>query len=189
MRMAIREMSESDIEGVARVRIQGWRYAYPGMVPREVLDGLSAARFAAGLRRALPDEPPGRVHLVADGEGVGVVGWSHFGPYRPVEELGEGKPDEGDGDGATSWGELYAIYVLPEFIGVGIGRALMRATLDGLADGGHEGARLWVLRGNAPSRRFYERAGFAHDGAENVLDMEGEPVTEVRYARWLRPPA
>lgn len=185
MRMVIRHMSESDAEGVAQVRTQGWRHAYPGMVPRAVLDGLSAARTAAGLRRALPDEPPGRAHLVADGEGVGVIGWTCYGPYRPVERLDDGEPDE---DGAGGWGELYAIYVLPGFMGVGVGRALLRAALDALAEAGHEGVRLWVLRDNAPARRFYARAGFTEDGAENVLDMAGEPVTEVRYARESRPP-
>jgi RimJ/RimL family protein N-acetyltransferase len=59
----------------------------------------------------------------------------------------------------------------------------MGASLDGLTARGHQRVRLWVLRDNAPSRRFYERAGFRADGAANVLDMGGVPVTEVRYAR------
>jgi GNAT superfamily N-acetyltransferase len=180
MRLAIRELTASDAEAVAQARVQGWRHAYAGLVPQQVLDGMDAEAFAAGLRGALLDMPPQHVHLVADLEGEGVVGWTCFGPYRPVEEIG----DEAREPGAP-WGELYAIYVLPALIGRGLGRALMGAALDGLAAQGHGRARLWVLRGNAPSRRFYERAGFAPDGAANVLEMAGEPVTEVRYARSL----
>jgi RimJ/RimL family protein N-acetyltransferase len=43
---------------------------------------------------------------------------------------------------------------------------------------------LWVLRDNTRARRFYERAGFAPDGATDVLDRLGG-VTEVRYRRAL----
>ena len=43
---------------------------------------------------------------------------------------------------------------------------------------------LWVLRDNQRARRFYERAGFAPDGAINVLTGLGG-VIEVRYQRPL----
>ncbi|MGP3967465.1 GNAT family N-acetyltransferase [Streptomyces sp. 6N223] len=184
MSCAIREMTVSDTDAVAQARVQGWRHAYAGIVPQQVIDGLDTGRVSAGLRDSLPGKPVDRIHLVAEDAGEGVIGWAHFGPYRPIDGLDEpgGAADGGEEPG---WGELYAIYVLPAFIGLGVGRALMAATLDGLAARGEERARLWVLRDNAPARRFYERAGFRPDGAENVLDMDGVPVTEVRYARTL----
>ena len=41
-----------------------------------------------------------------------------------------------------------------------------------------------MLEANARARRFYERAGFAPDGARHVLDdLDG--VTEIRYRRAL----
>jgi hypothetical protein len=43
---------------------------------------------------------------------------------------------------------------------------------------------LWVLRDNWRARRFYERAGFAPDGATNVLTGLGD-VLEVRYRQQL----
>lgn len=45
---------------------------------------------------------------------------------------------------------------------------------------------LWVLKGNARARRFYERAGFRPDGAEEPFEVEGVAVPEVRYVRALR---
>jgi ribosomal protein S18 acetylase RimI-like enzyme len=182
MRRAIREMTAADTDAVAQARIQGWRHAYAGLVPQSVLDGLDPGRFSARLRDSLPGKPPDHIHLVAEGAGEGVVGWACFGPYRPIDGLDD------PGAGGDGWGELYALYLLPAFIGRGVGRALMATALDGLAARGQKRARLWVLRDNAAARRFYERAGFRPDGAENTLDMDGVPVIEVRYARELAVP-
>ena len=43
---------------------------------------------------------------------------------------------------------------------------------------------LWVLEANARARCFYQRAGFAPDGARHVLDDLGG-VIEIRYRRAL----
>ena len=44
---------------------------------------------------------------------------------------------------------------------------------------------LWVLKGNARARRFYVRAGFRADGAEEPFEVDGVGVPEVRYVRVL----
>ena len=44
---------------------------------------------------------------------------------------------------------------------------------------------LWVLKGNDRARRFYQRAGFTADGAEEPFDVDGVAVPEVRYVREL----
>ncbi|MEV5463785.1 GNAT family N-acetyltransferase, partial [Streptomyces cellulosae] len=38
---------------------------------------------------------------------------------------------------------------------------------------------------NDRARRFYERAGFRADGAEEPFEVDGVAVPEVRYARPL----
>ncbi|RAS29045.1 hypothetical protein BCL80_107157 [Streptomyces avidinii] len=48
---------------------------------------------------------------------------------------------------------------------------------------------LWVLKENVRARRFYERAGFRPDGAEETFEAGGARVPEVRYTRPLTPPA
>lgn len=80
---------------------------------------------------------------------------------------------------------MYAIYLDPEHLGTGVGRALMREALRQCAALGHERVYLWVVRGNARARRFYERAGFHADGAEEPYEVEGVAVPEMRYVREL----
>lgn len=57
-----------------------------------------------------------------------------------------------------------------------------------MAAGFHEMA-LWVLKENWRARRFYERAGFLPDGAEEPFEVGGAVVPEVRYVRALMGPA
>ncbi|MFI9202064.1 GNAT family N-acetyltransferase [Streptomyces sp. NPDC053048] len=166
----IRKMTDDDLEPVAALRVAGWRSAYAGLVPRSHLDAMDAAADAArhrALRARGDDTDDTVVHEVAERAGE-VVGWVCYGPCR----------DAGPPAGS---GELYALYVHPELIGTGVGRALWEAALGGARRRGYARMTLWVLKGNARARRFYEHAGWAPDGAESLDDIDGTPVPEVRY--------
>jgi ribosomal protein S18 acetylase RimI-like enzyme len=79
---------------------------------------------------------------------------------------------------------VYAIYVVPAWWAAGAGRALMDTALAALRADGYLRAVLWVLADNTRARRFYQRAGFAPDGASTILTGLGG-VLEVRYRRDL----
>ena len=169
----IRDMTLADCEAVATVRVRGWQSAYAGLMPQAHLDAMDIAGNTRLQRRYLAS-PNGVVNVVAERPGTGVVGWAALGPYREDgRRLGRG--------------ELYAIYVLPEQTGTGVGRALMAEVLARATAAGHPDLALWVLKENAPARRFYERAGFRADGAEEPFDVDGVAVPEVRYVRTLTP--
>lgn len=170
----IRDMTVDDCEAVARVRVRGWQSAYAGLMPQAYLDAMDIAEDAE-RRRGFFTEAGAGVNVVAERASLGVVGWAAYGPYRE------------DGERVVR-GELYAIYVLPEQTGTGVGRALMAEVLARAAAAGHPGLALWVLKDNAPARRFYEQAGFRADGAEVPFDVDGVAVAEVRYVRTLSPP-
>ncbi|MER5279802.1 GNAT family N-acetyltransferase [Streptomyces sp. NPDC002809] len=170
----IRDMTVDDCEAVATVRVRGWQSAYAGLMPQAHLDAMDIAEDAE-RRRGFFAADDAVVNLVAERAGLGVVGWAAYGPYRE-----NGK--------RLARGELYAIYVAPEQTGTGAGRALMAEVLARAAAAGHPDLALWVLAGNAPARRFYERAGFHADGAEEPFEVDGVPVPEVRYVRPLSPP-
>ncbi|MEV5797908.1 GNAT family N-acetyltransferase [Streptomyces collinus] len=166
----VRPMALADCDRVAEIRIRGWQHAYRGMMPQPYLDRLSVAQDAARHRARFGQGDGTVVNLVAERDGE-VVGWAAHGPYRD------------DVVGRTEDAELYAIYVDPARTGAGVGRALLAEAVGQCAR--YPRMRLWVLKENASARRFYERAGFHSDGAEEPYDVDGVPVPEVRYTRPL----
>lgn len=167
----VRAMADDDCEAVAVVRVRGWRYAYAGLVPQAYLDAMSVTEETA-LRRERFAEGAGQVvNLVAERDGR-VAGWGCYGPGR-------------DADVDAGAAELYAIYVRPELLSTGVGRALMDALTSRAADDDYTSMTLWVLAGNERARCFYAKAGFVPDGAEESFDVDGVAVPEVRYGRRL----
>ncbi|MBX9361647.1 GNAT family N-acetyltransferase [Streptomyces sp. WAC04114] len=165
-------MTLADCEGVAEVRVGGWRSAYRGLVPQSYLDRLSVEEDAERRRAYLAQGDGSVVNLVAEDTGGEIVGWACHGPYR-------------DGEVGTEDAELYAVYVHPDQMGRGVGRALLAESVARCAAAGHGRLLLWVLKENDRARRFYERAGFRADGAEEPFEVDGVDVPEVRYSRPL----
>ncbi|MEU2745740.1 GNAT family N-acetyltransferase [Streptomyces collinus] len=170
--LRIREMTPADCDRVAEIRVGGWRSAYQGLIPQSYLDGLSVEEDAERRRTYLSQGDGSVVNLVAEDTGGELVGWACHGPYREGEVL-------------TGDAELYALYVHPKRLGQGAGRALLARSVAGCSAAGHGRVLLWVLKGNDRARRFYERAGFRADGAEEPFEVDGVAVPEVRYARTL----
>nr|WSZ99392.1 GNAT family N-acetyltransferase [Streptomyces sp. NBC_00857] len=167
----VREMTVADCEAVAVIRVRGWRYAYAGLLPQAYLDAMSVTEETALRRERLAEGAGLVVNLVAE-RGGRVAGWGCYGPGR-----------DADADAGTA--ELYAIYVRPESLSTGVGRALMDALTSRAAEDDYTSMLLWVLARNERARHFYAKAGFAPDGAEESFDVDGVAVPEVRYARRL----
>lgn len=171
----IRAMTLGDCAAVADIRVRGWQAAYAGMIPQGYLDAMDAAEDTE-RRRAYLTTDGGPLNLVAETSDATVTGWACYGPCR-------------DKGAHPRSGELYALYVHPARIGTGTGHSLLaevisRASVDGFGE-----LALWVLRENVRARRFYERAGFRPDGAEEAFEAGGTMVPEVRYVRALSPSA
>lgn len=116
--------------------------------------------------RGLISEPPPHMHwLVVDGE-RGLAGFASLGASRDEPEPA---------------GELFAIYVLPDESGRGVGQALMSETLTRLRAEGFGEAILWVFEDNTRARRFYEAAGWRADGGSKDEEWLGTAVREIRY--------
>jgi len=139
-----------------------------GIVPQRVLDGLSIERREAYWLERLTDRGDRRT-WVADRDGT-LVGFVTAGPTRDDDLRAE----------APRAGEVYAIYVSADAQGRGVGRSLMDAALTWLRDAGRDPIAVWVIVGNDPATRFYERLGFRPDGARQPIDFDGTPVDEIR---------
>jgi len=160
---AVRDARPDDARAVAEVHVASWRVAYAGLLPADVLAGLSVdAR--ADMWTTLLAEPAHHLLVLAAPE---VVGFASLGPERAE----------------PARGELYAIYLDPAWWGRGAGRRLHDAALERLATAGYDVAVLWVLRTNARATRFYRAAGWRPDGAEKRERSHGAVLDEVRYRR------
>jgi ribosomal protein S18 acetylase RimI-like enzyme len=73
-----------------------------------------------------------------------VIGFSNFGPTRYSEYPFKA--------------EIYAIYLLKEFQGYGVGKALFQKSLQSLSGQGFESLLIWVSKDN-PSVCFYKGMG------------------------------
>ena len=168
MAAAVRRATPEDAAAIARVHVLGWQAAYAHVFPEEALASLDVERRREQWTGWIEAADTRVLAGLLDGE---VVGFASVGASR-------------DDDAAES-GELYAIYVRPDAWGSGVGPSLMEAALDALRELGFREATLWVLDDNPRARRFYERTGWATDGAEKPDEFFGVAIREVRYRRRL----
>lgn len=159
--MRIREAVLEDAEGIARVHVDSWRTTYKGIVSESVLQQLSYEQRAENWRRGI-----GKNALyVAEDESGRIVGFATGGKER----TGNYDVD----------GELYAIYLLNEVQGQGIGRKLTRIIASTLQEQGFVSMLVWVLDRN-PSKQFYESLG-GQPIDEAMIDIGGEEFKEIAY--------
>ena len=182
--VVIRAGSAADAAQVAAVQREGWFAAYAGIIPDEIIDRVTAPDDGARVRQTFRTRPWQRMIVaVPDGEDAGIVGYASFGPETDVLSAPWPHPLSTGGE-ERRVAELYALYVRPAWWSTGTGRALTERVLARSARAGYSSITLWVLRDNRRARRFYERAGFAPDGATNELTRLGG-VIELRYRRTL----
>jgi GNAT superfamily N-acetyltransferase len=174
--MRIRRALPADSPIIGQIRIRGWRAAYRGLVGDDTLDAMSDVGREPQRRERLRRPPARSGAWVVETDGQ-VVGFALTGPTRDL-----------DVDRSTT-GEVFAIYLEPEFVGRGFGRALFGRALQDLRAMGFVRVSVWVLADNRVGRRFYEAAGLRADGVEQTEQMDGSAMREVRYVMELADPA
>jgi GNAT superfamily N-acetyltransferase len=140
-------------------------------MPEEVLAEMTRFERAPRWQAALARDSEQRVWIAErDGRGLGFLAW---GPAR-----------DADLDRGTA--ELNSLYVDEEAAGSGLAARLMDQALREMGEVPYRRSVLWVLENNARARRFYERSGWAADGARKVIREWGGELPSVRYAIALR---
>ena len=146
MAIAIKPMeTDEEIKGKAFVHWKCWQETYPGLVSQEYLDKFT-------LEKSEERAFLWRDNILVAKEGDRVIGFVGYGGHGPEE------PD---------MGEVFALYVLPEYHGTGVGRQLMDAALEKLA--AYPKICLWAVKGNGRAVRFYEKNGFRLTGEEKTV--------------------
>lgn len=164
--MKIRPAESRDAAGIARVHVESWQTSYSGIVPQSYLDKLSVERRTEGWRQILAEGAESSINFVAEtneGEIIGFVGGGNEREAIPGYD-----------------GELYAIYLLKDAQGKGVGRKLFKALVQALVERGYNGMTLWVFRDNPTARQFYERLG-GQLIAQKTFTLAETDLVEVAY--------
>lgn len=167
--ITIRSARPADARGIARLDVETWRSTYPGVLATSYLVGLSERRREAGWRGVILHEPRD-VRIAVNGRGD-IVGFGSCGPNRSDRFF---------------VGEVFTLYVAPDWQNHGIGRRLLIALFRRLVAAGRHSAIIWVLRDN-PARFFYERLG-GRPASRKSLAVGGVAVEAIAYG-WRDLPA
>jgi ribosomal protein S18 acetylase RimI-like enzyme len=132
-----RRARPEDAADVAAIHDAAWRGAYRGLIPGADLEKMISRRGPRWWQSALGRGS--RVLVLTFGDDV--AGYANFGRNRA-----RSLPFEG---------EIYELYLKPEYQGLGFGRRLFKDARKELASAGFEGLAIWALADNDPAVGFY----------------------------------
>ncbi|WP_102398756.1 GNAT family N-acetyltransferase [Haloimpatiens massiliensis] len=160
----VRYADVDDAKILGQIHSESWKVAYKGVVPDEVLNNITAEKRQKYFEKALTEGWEEDAIIFKDDKAVGLI---CIGKCR-------------DEDKEEFWGEIWGIYLLPEYWNMGIGFELINWGLNELKRRNYKKIALWVLEGNLNARNFYEKMGFKHDGTIKKITI-GKTLNEYRY--------
>jgi L-amino acid N-acyltransferase YncA len=159
--LTIRRATPEDAAKIAHIHIASWRTTYAGIVPDTYLAALNEVERETQWRQWLASDTP----IYISELDKQLVGFAAAGPIRESIE--------------TYDAELYAIYILQQAQGQGIGTALLKQLATSLRNQGFRSMAVWVLEQN-PAKHFYTRTG-AQPLMSKEIEIGGATLTEVAY--------
>ena len=158
----IRRAEPEDAGAIADVHYDAWQGAYAGIIPHRALSSMINRRgkswWADAIRRA--------ASVLVVELGGEVVAYATLGRNRARE--------------LPQQGEIYELYVRPEYQGIGLGTRLFSAAREKLAAHGLSGLVVWALEENGNALGFYAGAG-GRDIAEGVEIFDQKALRKVAF--------
>jgi GNAT superfamily N-acetyltransferase len=140
--ISIRKSTLEDAKNVALVHVQAWQQSYENIITADYLNNISLENRLHLREKILRDNSPEQVHLTALHDDK-IIGFCDAGPSFEFNK--------------NYRGEIYAIYLLKEFKGLGIGKQLLKKEHQHLIEKNLFPYIAWVLKDNKIAREFYER--------------------------------
>ncbi len=137
----IRKAKPSDAAAVAETHDEAWRAAYQGVIPGLELDRLINRRGPEWWDSAI--RKGSRIAILAFGDKV--AGYANYGRNRARSLFYDG--------------EIYELYLRPEYQGLGFGRRLFTSARRDLGQSGLKSLVVWALSDNEPAVEFYRTLG------------------------------
>lgn len=137
----IRRAKASDAAAVAETHDEAWRAAYQGIIPGIELDKLISRRGPEWWDSAI--RKGSRVSILGFGDKI--AGYANYGRNRARSLYYDG--------------EIYELYLRPEYQGLGFGRRLFTSARRDLGQSGMKSMVIWALSDNDPAVEFYRALG------------------------------
>ncbi len=137
----LRRAKAADAAGLAEAHDQAWYTAYQGIIPGKELEKLIIRRGPLWWEQAI--RKGSRITVLQFGESI--AGYANYGRNRAR--------------GLFYDGEIYEIYLRPEFQGLGFGRRLFTAARKDLNQSGLKSLVVWALSENESAVEFYRALG------------------------------
>ncbi len=158
----IRRADSGDADAIAEVHRAAWNGAYSGIIPHKALMAMVNRRGAQWWANAIRNA----TSILVIEIGGSIAGYATIGRSR-AKQL---KPQ----------GEIYELYLRPEYQGIGLGSRLFAAARQRLAQFGLQGLVVWALEENEAAMTFYANAG-GHDIAEGVEVFDQKALRKVAF--------
>lgn len=158
----IRKAEPDDADDIAEVHDSAWRNAYAGIIPHRALNRMIGRRGPKWWSHAIKRSA---TVLVAEIGGE-VAGYATLGRNRARE--------------LKQQGEVYELYLRPEYQGIGLGSRLFLEARKMLASSGLKGVVVWALEENQNAVSFYDGAG-GRDMAEGVEVFDHKALRKIAF--------
>ena len=150
----IRLKTDNDkFKDIAKVYAESWQYAYKDILPDRYLKKLTDYKWTKNIKNKA------FTHIVAI-DGGKIIGTSAV---------------------RLDNGEVVAIYLLPHYIGKGIGLKLMQKAVHLLKENGCSKITLWIFENNTRAKFFYEKFNFKFSGNATLTKLSGKSIVKEEY--------
>lgn len=150
METIIRAGRVDDIDALVRIFRACWQESYRDLLSQEVRDAMSVDNAKELWLPALTAKSDRETLVACIGENP--IGMARIG----------NDPDFPDR------GHLFSLYVEPKYAGKGVGKTLLAAALNSLAERGSKEISLWVFKANLGAFGLYKKMGFEPTGRERT---------------------
>lgn len=145
---------------IRQVYYQTWLATYRTQLPNSILKKLTPTTWH-------PEQRWQDMQLAFNNEGK-IVGVCTYGPARLAS--------------FSSWGEIYSIYVLPDYQHLGIGSKLIDQALEAMSSK-YQHIYLEVLYSNTIAKPFYLTMGFSETRLTRSRQVPGGKLKTVIFLR------
>lgn len=150
--VVIRPIRESDAPSIRAVALEAWQYTYRKIFDQQFIENFVNQNYAPqAILPLLSGIQAGSMFFDVAEYSSKVIGFCNIG--------------------ITKYGaELYRIYLLPTFIGQGIGRRFLERGEAFVVEHGIDSYSCFVHKNNEIGKRFYLASGFNHISAKDQDD-------------------